>query len=67
AGTLERVLDERGCRATFGWAVYPSEGDDSLTLFRCASERLYARRIVRGEWKPTPASAGLVDELARGN
>ncbi|HSP74418.1 MAG TPA: hypothetical protein VLN26_18760, partial [Gaiellaceae bacterium] len=64
AATLERVLDEHGCLATFGWALHPGEGDDSLTLVRCASERLYARRIVRGEWSPTAASAGLVDELA---
>jgi hypothetical protein len=63
AGELERALGEHACRATFGWALHPSEGEDGLTLFRCASERLYARRIVRGEWSPTAASAGLVDEL----
>lgn len=63
AATAERALDERGCRATFGWAIHPGEGSDGLSLFRAASERLYARRIVRGEWTPTPASAGLVDEL----
>lgn len=65
AEALERALDETGSRATFGWTVQPGEGTDTWSLFRAASERLYARRIVRGEWAPTPASAGLVDELIR--
>jgi len=63
AAALERLLDRSGSRATFGWAAFPGEGDDALSLFRAASERLYARRLVRGEWTPTAASAGLVDEL----
>jgi hypothetical protein len=63
ATTAERVLDRSGRRATFGWAFYPSEGADGLALLQSASERLYARRIVRGEWNPTAASAELVDEL----
>jgi hypothetical protein len=64
AASLERALDERACVATFGWAIHPDEGADSFSLFRAASERLYDRRLFRGEWKPTPASAGLVYELA---
>ena len=67
AGSFERASTVAGGRATFGWAVHPAEGTDSWTLFRAASERLYARRIVRGEWTPTAASAGLVDELMRGS
>jgi GGDEF domain-containing protein len=63
AGALERVLEAEGGRATFGWTVHPAEGHDPWTLFRAASERLYARRIVRGEWAPTAASAGLADDL----
>lgn len=63
AQMLERAVDRGGMKATFGWAVHPSEGTDGWSLFRAASERLYARRIVRGEWTPTAASAGLVDEL----
>lgn len=63
ASAAERVLDEGGRRATFGWAWYPTEGADGLSLLQSASERLYARRIVRGEWSPTAASAGLVEEL----
>lgn len=60
AERLERELD-----ATFGWTAFPDEGGDAWTLFRAAHERLCARRLVRGEWAPTPASAGLVDELFR--
>jgi GGDEF domain-containing protein len=63
AGSLERTITAAGGRATFGWTVHPTEGTDTWTLFRAASERLDARRIVRGEWMPTAASAGLVDEL----
>jgi GGDEF domain-containing protein len=65
AESLERAIRSDGGRATFGWAVHPTEGSDSWTLFRAASERLYARRIVRGEWVPTPASADLVEEASR--
>ena len=48
---------------TFGWAAYPQDGKDALGLFRAADERLYARKIIRGEWKPSAASAGLVQQL----
>jgi GGDEF domain-containing protein len=63
AAALERALEADGGRATFGWTVHPTEGRDPWTLFRAANERLYARRIVRGEWTPTAASAGLADDL----
>lgn len=65
ADSLERAITAAGGRATFGWTVHPTEGTDTWTLFRAASEQLYARRIVRGEWIPTAASAGLVDELVQ--
>jgi GGDEF domain-containing protein len=32
---------------TFGWACYPGDGDNALSLYRAASERFYARRLVR--------------------
>ena len=44
AAELEQLLERHGCRATFGWAARPAEGDDALSLCRAASERLYARR-----------------------
>jgi len=59
AVSLERALATMECHATFGWAVHPHEGDDTLPLFRSASERLYARRIARGEWSPTAAVVEL--------
>jgi GGDEF domain-containing protein len=60
---LERSLQAEGVPITFGWAVFPGEGDEALTLFGAAVDRLQARRLIRGEWEPTAASAELVDEL----
>ena len=63
AADFERDLEAEGSRMTFGWAAYPQDGKDALGLFRAADERLYARKIIRGEWKPSAASAGLVQQL----
>lgn len=63
AADFERDLEAEGSRMTFGWAAYPQDGKDALALFRAADERLYARKIIRGEWKPSAASAGLVQQL----
>jgi GGDEF domain-containing protein len=63
AETFERRLEAEGARMTFGWASFPKDGGDALALFRVADERLYARKIVRGEWEPSAASAGLVQQL----
>ena len=60
---IERALHAEGTPITFGWAAYPQEGDETFALFGAAVDRLQARRLVRGEWEPTAASAGLVDEL----
>ena len=48
AAELEELLERHGCRASFGWAARPAEGDDALSLCRAASERLYARRYSQG-------------------
>lgn len=32
---------------SFGWSCYPADGENALSLYRAASERLYARKIVR--------------------
>src|SRR5437667_225609 len=61
AARLERRLESGGVQLTFGWATHPRDGTNALALFRAADERLYARKIVRGEWQPTAASAGLVE------
>ena len=63
AAGIERELDAAGYRGTFGWASSPQEGGDPLELYSVATERLYARRHVRGEWTPTAESSGLVAEL----
>jgi diguanylate cyclase (GGDEF)-like protein len=52
AARLERILVETGCFVTFGWSVFPREGENALTLYRAADERLYARRLLR---QPRPA------------
>ena len=44
---LERKLCEGGSFVTFGWSAYPREGQNALTLYRAADERLYARRVLR--------------------
>ena len=47
AAGLERNLCESGSLVTFGWSAYPREGQNALTLYRAADERLYARRVLR--------------------
>jgi diguanylate cyclase (GGDEF)-like protein len=47
AAGLERNLCETGSLVTFGWSAYPREGQNALTLYRAADERLYARRVLR--------------------
>jgi diguanylate cyclase (GGDEF)-like protein len=46
---LEAQLAERGTSMTFGWALFPIEGENALSLYRAADERLYARKLVRGD------------------
>jgi diguanylate cyclase (GGDEF)-like protein len=49
AAKLEGVLARQGTPMKFGWAVYPADGENALSLFRAADERLYARKLVRSE------------------
>jgi diguanylate cyclase (GGDEF)-like protein len=46
AAHLQRVLAESGLSVTFGWAAYPQDGSNALSLYRAADERLYARRVI---------------------
>jgi diguanylate cyclase (GGDEF)-like protein len=46
---LEGTLSDAGVAITFGWAVCPQEGENALSLYRIADERLYARKLLRGE------------------
>ena len=43
---LQALLVADGYAVTFGWAAYPQDGSNALSLYRAADERLYARRIV---------------------
>ncbi len=48
AGRLEALLLDEGCAITFGWARFPREGENALSLYRGANERLYVRKLARG-------------------
>jgi diguanylate cyclase (GGDEF)-like protein len=48
ASRLESLLAAQGTAITFGWALYPIDGENALSLYRAADERLYARKLVRG-------------------
>jgi diguanylate cyclase (GGDEF)-like protein len=54
ATRLERMLADDRTKATLGWAVFPHEGDNALALYRAASERLYARKVMRSYLRPVP-------------
>jgi hypothetical protein len=47
------LVDDR-TKATLGWAAFPQEGDNALALYRAASERLYARKVMRSYLRPVP-------------
>jgi diguanylate cyclase (GGDEF)-like protein len=49
---LERVLAQGRTTVTVGWALHPNEGDNALALYRAASERLYARKVMRSYVRP---------------
>ena len=53
AAHLQRLLAADGFAVTFGWAAYPQDGSNALSLYRAADERLYARRIIHRQ--PTVA------------
>jgi len=61
AARLERMLVDDRTKATLGWAVFPQEGDNALALYRAASERLYARKVMRSYLRPVPTP---VDQAA---
>lgn len=52
---VERALATGGVAGTAGWATFPRDGGDALGLYTAASERLDARKIVRGE-RPVAAA-----------
>lgn len=46
---LEALLDAQGTCISFGWALFPGECGNALALYRAADERLYARKVIRGQ------------------
>ena len=54
ASHLEGVLAAQDVAITFGWARYPVDGENALSLYRAADERLYARKLVRGTERTRP-------------
>jgi diguanylate cyclase (GGDEF)-like protein len=54
AAHLQRVLAEEGFAVTFGWAAFPQDGSNALSLYRAADERLYARRVIHRQAKVIP-------------
>jgi GGDEF domain-containing protein len=46
AAHLQRALASSPVEVTFGWATFPQDGDNALSLYRAADERLYARRVI---------------------
>ena len=52
ATAVESAFAADGLAVTFGWTVSPQEGRNGLALYRAANERLYARKLIRGD-EPT--------------
>lgn len=46
AAHLERALAGSGVGVTFGWATFPQDRDNALSLYPAADERRYARRVI---------------------
>ena len=59
ANLLEARLADDGLVVTFGWAAFPEEGTNALSLIRVADERLYARKLVRGRRQGEPQQRTL--------
>jgi diguanylate cyclase (GGDEF)-like protein len=59
ANLLEARLADDGLVVTFGWAAFPEEGANALSLIRVADERLYARKLVRGRRQDAPQQPTL--------
>jgi diguanylate cyclase (GGDEF)-like protein len=55
AALLEQRLASGRARTTVGWAVHPHDGENALALYRAASERLYARKVMRSYVRPRAA------------
>ena len=66
---LTSALAAEGMGMSFGWALYPRDGENPRLLFRAADERLYARKLLRRSLTPAklvklPTAAERRAELA---
>ena len=61
AVSLQHRLASSGFAVTFGWASFPDDGNNALTLYRAANERLYARKIVNGRRHGSLSTSLLAD------
>ena len=50
---------------TFGWASFPADGDNALSLYRAADERLYARKLIRDRDTANVAALPVREAAAR--
>jgi GGDEF domain-containing protein len=58
ADSFEHALDAAGCVSAFGWALYPDDGKDALSMFSAALDRLHVRLEIRGDRDVVAAVAG---------
>jgi GGDEF domain-containing protein len=56
ADELERAVANDSYRVTFGWALFPDDGETALSLYRTADERLYVRKFVRDRQFDSPGT-----------
>jgi diguanylate cyclase (GGDEF)-like protein len=49
---LTTALAKENMAMSFGWALYPRDGESPRLLFRAADERLYARKLLRRSLTP---------------
>lgn len=54
---LETLLASAGHSATLGWARYPQEATNALALYAAATDRLYARKVLRTPRAPAADAA----------
>jgi GGDEF domain-containing protein len=66
ASHLQRSLIGGGVGVTFGWATFPQDGDNALSLYRAADERLYARRVISRNEGATVVALDARQALASG-
>ena len=50
--------------AAFGWSQYPRDGDNALSLYMAACERMYVRKMAKE--KPSPATAPGLTSVSTG-